>query len=63
MQSLKSNKVSLSKKLEFGSLIGRVSQGTLRQGGLTRKIFKFRGGGVNSSDLMHNFWRSPQNFV
>ncbi len=29
-------------------VILRVSQGTLRQGGgLTRKIFKFRGGGVN----------------
>ncbi len=44
-------------------IISRVHQGTSRQGGgLTLKILKIRGG-LNSSDLMDNFWRSPQNFV
>jgi hypothetical protein len=33
------------------------------EGGLTLKFLKIEGGGVNSSDLMNNFWRIPQNFV
>ncbi len=43
--------------------ISRVPQGTSHQGGLTLKILKIQGRGVNSSDLMDNFWRSPHNFV
>ncbi len=33
------------------------------RGGLTLKILKIQGRGVNSLDLMDNFWRSPHNFV
>jgi hypothetical protein len=48
----------------MGTLITRVDQGTSRQGGANSQNFKNSGGGgLNSSDLMDNFWRSPQNFV
>jgi hypothetical protein len=55
-------KIHRNIKINILIIINRDHQGTSRQGGLTLKVLKTRGG-VNSSDLMDNFWRSPQNFV
>jgi hypothetical protein len=44
-------------------IISRDAQTTSRQGGADSENFQIsRGGGVNSPDLIDNFWRKPQNF-
>jgi hypothetical protein len=48
-------------RVRVGSGFTKVPR--VKEGGGTLKILKIRGEGLNLSDLMDNFWRSPQNFV